>query len=97
MPVSDSSMCFLAFSPVLTTFLFKATDYFSHMNKTFENILGKGENAGEFLMLSLGQTDEQTDRQTPVRQYAPNLSMQGHKQINGIFLCFFIDFKTLLL
>ena len=25
--------------------------------------------------------DRQTDKQTPVKQYAPNLSMQGHKKM----------------
>ena len=27
-----------------------------------------------------GQTDRQTDRQTTVKQYAPDLSIQGHKK-----------------
>ena len=27
-----------------------------------------------------GQTDEQTDRQTTVKQYAPDLSIQGMKR-----------------
>ena len=26
------------------------------------------------------QTDERTDRETTVKQYAPNLSIQGHKK-----------------
>ena len=29
------------------------------------------------------QTDGQTDRQKPIKQYAPDLSMQGHKNEGG--------------
>ena len=30
---------------------------------------------------SAAETDRQTDRQTPIKQYAPDLSMRGHKKI----------------
>ena len=36
-------------------------------------------------MLSFGQTDGLTERQTPVKQYAPYLSMLGHKTNIGLF------------
>ena len=32
-------------------------------------------------MLSFGQTDRKTDRRKPVKQYAPDLSMLGHKNL----------------
>ena len=42
------------------------------------------------------QTDGQRDRQTPVKQYAPDLSMRGHKNIEHCYtrICLVIDAST---
>ena len=37
-----------------------------------------------------GQTDRQTYRQTPVKQYAPNLLMRGHKNILCVKSLFYL-------
>ena len=43
------------------------------------------------------RTDRQTDRWTPVKQYAPNLSMRGHKKIdtNNISIHVLTEMKTI--
>ena len=38
----------------------------------------------KFLMLSFGETDGRTDRQTLVKQYAPDLSMREHQKSIGV-------------
>ena len=39
------------------------------------------------------QTDRQMDRWTPVKQYAPDLSMRGHKNLIVTWLKQKIDFR----